>query len=144
MSLINIISSDSDLPETKLKTATLAYCGLQLRDAVSLFSRMETNQGEISKLNTACQHFFNAASLLLRVSPTVWTIGYAIPYHAQILYNKYGLSLGLNSMQGREAKHVRLSQYSRHATLTGRWKLVLHHDYITCVWIRREDPFHSS
>lgn len=75
MSLINIISSDSDLPETKLKTATLAYCGLQLRDAVSLFSRVETNQGEISKLKTAFQHFFNAASLLLRVSPTVWTIG---------------------------------------------------------------------
>ena len=144
MSLINVVSSDRDLPETKLKTATLAYCGLQLRDSVSLFSRVETNQAEISKLKTTCQHFFNANSLLLRVSPTVWTIGYAIPYHAQILYDKYGLGLGINSMQGREAKHVRLSHYSRHATLTGRWKLVLRHDYITCVWIRREDPFHSS
>lgn len=143
-SLINFISSDRDLPETKLKTATLAYCGLQLRDAVSLFSRVETNQAEISKLKNTCQHFFNANSLLLWVYPTVWTIGYAIPYHAQILYGKYGLGLGLNSMQGREAKHVRLSQYSRHFTLTGCWKLVLHHDYITCVWIRREDPFHSS
>ena len=101
-------------------TATLAYCGLQLRDAVSLFSRVETNQAEISKLKTTWQHFFNANSLLLRVSPTVWTIGYAIPYHAQILYGKYGLGLGLNSMQGREAKHVKLSQYLRHATLTGR------------------------
>ena len=39
-----------DLPETKLKTATLAYCGLLLRDAVSLFSKVETNQAEISKL----------------------------------------------------------------------------------------------
>ena len=55
-----------------------------------------------------------------------------------------GVGLGVNRMQGREAKHVSLSQYSRHATLTGRWKLVLRHDYITCVWIRREDPFHSS
>ena len=41
MSLINIISVDP--PDTKLKTATLAYCGLQLRDAVSLFSRVENN-----------------------------------------------------------------------------------------------------
>ena len=65
-----------------------------------------------------------------------------MPYHGQILCDKYGLGLGLNSVQGREAKHVR--QYSRHATLTGRWKLVLRHDYITCVWIRREDLFHSS
>lgn len=62
MSLINSISSDRDLPETKLKTITLAYCGLQLRDAVSLFSRVETNQAEISKLKTTCQHFFNANS----------------------------------------------------------------------------------
>lgn len=143
MSLINIISCDSDPPETKLKTATLAYCGLQLRDAVSLFSRVETKQPEISKLKIACQNFFNANSLLLKVTPTVWTIGYAIPFHAQILYDEYGLGLGLNSMQGREAKHVKLSQYSRHATLTGRWKLVLRHDFITCVWIRKEDPFHS-
>ena len=105
---------------------------------------MKTNQAEISKLKTTCQHFFNANSLLLRVSPTVWTIGYAIPYHAQVLYDKYGLGLGLNSMQGREARHVRLSQYSRHATLIGRWKIVLRHDYIICAWIRREDPLHSS
>lgn len=144
MFFVDAISSDSDPPKTKLRIATLAYCGLQLRDAVSLFSRVETDQEEITKLKNVCQHFFNANSLLLRVSPTVWTIGYAIPYHAQILYDKYGLGLGLNSMQGNEAKHVKLSQYSRHATLTGRWQLVLRHDYITCVWIRREDPFHSS
>ena len=105
---------------------------------------MKTYQAEICKLKTACQHFFSTNSLLLRVSPTVWTIGFAIPYHAQILYDKYELGLGLNSMQGQESKHVRLSQYSRHATLTGRWKLVLCHDHITCVWICREHPFHSS
>ena len=78
------------------------------------------------------------------MSPNFWTIGYTIPYHAQILHGNYGLGLGLNSMQGREAKHVRLSQYSRHATLTDCWNLVLRQDYITCVWIRREDPFHST
>jgi len=41
--LVDAISSDSDPPETKLRIATLAYCGLQLRDAVSLFSRVETD-----------------------------------------------------------------------------------------------------
>ena len=100
MSLINVISSDHDLPETKLKTATLAYRGLQ----VSLFLRVKTNQAEISKLRTTCQHFFNANSSLLRVSPTVWTIGYAIPYRAQILYDKYGLGLGLKQHAGTGSK----------------------------------------
>ena len=113
MFLVDAIGSDSDPHKTKLRIATLAYFGLQLRDAV--FSRVETDQEEITKLKNVCQHFFNANSLLLRVSTTVWTIGYAMPYHAQILYDKYGLGLGLNSMQGRKAEHVKLSQYSRHA-----------------------------
>ena len=99
MFLIDSISVESDPPETKLKIATLAYCGLQLRDAVSLFSRVDITECDVAKLKKACQNFFNANSLLLRVSPTVWTIGYAIPYHAQILYEKYGLGLGLNRNQ---------------------------------------------
>ena len=140
MLLLDSISRESDPPETKLMIATLAYCGLQLRDAVSLFSRVEIKDCEVAKLKIACQNFFNANSLLLQVSPTVWTIGYAIPYHVQILYEKYGLGLGLNSMQGREAKHVKLSRYARHSTLSTRWRLVLPHDYIVSVWMFKEDP----
>lgn len=128
MLLPDSVSRESDPPETKLKIATLVNCGLQLRDAVSLFSRVKMRESEVAKLKIACENFFNANSLLLRVSPTVWTIGYAIPYHRQILYEKYGLGLGLNSMQGREAKHVKLSQYARHSTHSTRWRLVFRHD----------------
>ena len=42
-------------------------------------------------------------------------------------------------MQGREAKHVRISQYAKHATLSTRWKLVFRHDFITTVWLRQYD-----
>ena len=48
--------------------------------------------------------------LLSGVNPTVWTIGYAIPYHTA-QFEKIGFGLGLNSMQGREAKHVKLAKY---------------------------------
>ena len=34
---LDSVGRESDPPETKLEIATLAYCGLQLRDAVSLF-----------------------------------------------------------------------------------------------------------
>ena len=118
MLLLDSVSSESNPLETKLKIATLPNCGLQLRDAVSLFSRVEITESMVAKLKISCQNFFNDNFLLLRVSPTVWTIGYAIPYHVQILYEKYGLGLGLNSMQGREAKHVKLGQYAR-LTLKG-------------------------
>ena len=123
MLLRDSVSREGDPPETgKLKIATLAYCGLQLRDAVSLSSRVEIRESEVAKLKIACHNFFNPNSLLLRVSRTVWTIGYAIPYHGQILYEKYGLGLGLNSMQRREANHVKLSQYARHSPLSTRCK----------------------
>ena len=43
-------------------------------------------------------------------------------------------------MQGREAKHVRISQYAKHATLSTRWNLVFRHDFIFAVWLRTYDP----
>ena len=33
-------------------------------------------------------------------------------------------------MQGREAKHVRLQQYAKHASLAIRWEVVLKHDFV--------------
>lgn len=85
--------------------------------------------------------YFNACSLLLGgVSPTVWTIGHADPFHTEVLFNKFGLGLGINSMQGREAKHVRIAQYAKHATLSSRWVLVFRHDHITGIWLRKQDP----
>ena len=59
------------------------------------------------------------------VTPTVWTIGYAVPYHAELLNDKFKLGPGVNTMQGREAKHVRIAKYSKHATFGTRWRLVM-------------------
>jgi hypothetical protein len=77
---------------------------------------------------------------LRSVTPTVWTIGYAIPAHLEILFQRYTMGLGINSMQGREAKHVRLSQFAKHLTKTTRWAMVLRHDFIANVWIHKQDP----
>lgn len=74
----------------------------------------------------------------------MWTIGYAVPYHVGLLYKKFSLGLGINTMQGREAKHVRISQYAKHATLSARWRLVMRHDYVTAVWLRKLEPFKLS
>ena len=82
--------------------------------------------------------------MLKEVTPTVWTIGYAIPRHIKILFEKFGMGLGVNSMQGREAKHVRLAQYAKHSTKSTRWSMVLRHDYIANVYVRKHDPGRSS
>lgn len=149
MNLLQAISSPNDTPVQQLQICSFAFIGLQLRDAISRFSRVSVTQGEVQDLRESCRKYFTASSLLLdSVTPTVWTIGHAIPFHTDILYNKFGIGLGINSMQGREAKHIRVSQYSKHATLSTRWQHVLRHDYMTTVWLRKQDPssisYHKS
>ena len=111
---------------------------------MSSFSRVNITQEEVNKCKNACQLLFNAnVPLLKSVTPTLWTVGYAIPRHLQILFDQYGMGLGLNSMQGREAKHVRLSQLAKHSTKSTRWSMDLRHDYMCNVWIRKHEPARS-
>lgn len=99
----------------------------------------------LSELKECCRKYFNAYSLLLgKATPIVWTIGYAVPYHAELLFRSISLGLGINTMQGREAKHVRISDYAKHATKKNRWKLVMRHDFVFNVWLRKHNPLKSS
>ena len=145
MTLIKAISCDEDDPINRLQLCAFAFVGLQLRDCISRFSRVTVDETVMGELSESCSKYFNGCALFLgNVTPTVWTIGYAVPYHTGLLYRKFGVGLGINSMQGREAKHVRISQYSKHATLSTRWRLVMRHDYITAVWLRKLEPFKST
>lgn len=141
MFVLHALSQATDPPETKLKIASIAFCCLQLRDAISYFSRVDITLAELEQCKKACLYLFNANALLLKsVTPTLWTVGYAIPRHIEILFDRYGMGLGINSMQGREAKHVRLSEFAKHSTKSTRWSMVLRHDYMCNVWIRMHEP----
>ena len=145
MHIVKAVSCESDSPLQMLKASTFAFIGLQLRDATSRFSRVSIDSTVLQEIKDSCRKYFNACSLLLdSVTPTVWTIGCAVPYHTELLYRKFGLGLGINTMQGREAKHVRIAQYAKHATLTTRWQSVFKHDYISTVWMRKQDPLSFS
>ena len=128
-----------------LKLHTLSFIGVKLRDAVSIYSRVEVNIEQVENLKVLCQQFFNANSLLLTdVTPTVWTVGVAIPYHTSKLHQKLGYGLGLNSMQGREAKHVKLAKYVENtcnARKSLRWWTVFRHEFVCMVWLREKDPY---
>ena len=103
---------------------------MQLREAVSLYSRVHPlDQNYLDCLKNNGQLYFNSVSLFLGspVSPTVWTIGYAIPYHAQLSF----------TMQGREANYTMIAAFARHGTLILRWQLVFRHEYISCVWLTK-------
>ena len=84
---------------------------VKLHTLAAIYLKVEVNKQQTENLKITCQHNFTKNCLLLSgVNPTVWTIGYAIPYHTAQLLEKIGFGLGLNSMQVREAKHVKLAK----------------------------------
>ena len=81
-------SSEQDTPVQSLQINTFAFVGLQLRVATSRFSRVNIDQKVLQELKDSCKMYLNACSLLLgSVSPTVWTIGHAVPFHTELLFN---------------------------------------------------------
>ena len=131
-----------------LKLHALAFIGLKLRDAVSLYSRVDISQAQVDQVKTLCQDYFKANVLFLDgVNPTVWTMGYAVPHHTQQLFQELGHGLGLNSMQGREAKHVKLAMYTKNTCnlkKSSRWPTVFRHEYVSLIWLREMDPHNVS
>ena len=130
-----------------VKLHYLALVALKPKDAAAIYSRVVENKQEVDNLKLVCQHFFNAHCLLWGVNPTVWNLGYAIPYHTKKLHEKYGFGLGLNSMQGREAKHVRLAKYVENTCNVKkslRWWIVFRHEFVCLLWLRELGPFSVS
>ena len=118
---------------------------MKLRDAVSLYSRVEISTEQLKNLQILCQQFFHIFYLFLDgINPTIWTVGVAIPYHTSQLKEKLGYGLGLNSMQGREAKHVKLACYVQNTCnvkKSSRWWTVFRHEFVNMVWLRERDPY---
>lgn len=58
---------------------------------------------------------------------TTWTVGYAIPYHANLLFKLYKVGYGIVSLQAKEAKHsgvkddLTLTNRSTAITPIGKW-----------------------
>ena len=82
----------------------------------------------LSKLEVYCKNYFKASALFVRVTVSVWTLGHVVPVHTKILFDKYNTGLGLNTMQGWEAKHQRLGVYSKNTTIKNRWQQVFRHE----------------
>lgn len=122
---------------------SLAFSGLCLRNSTALYSRVHITPSDLVSLDRECELYYNCQVLLLaKVTVTTWTIGKAIPYCTRQLYSDLGFGLGLNSMQGREAKHTKLSCYSKNTTSgkSLRWWQIMKHDFMESIWLRMKQP----
>ena len=136
MYLIDLLDSDSQGLE-KNYCHVQAFICLCLRDIVSYFSRLEISDEEVGKLKALCLDYFRANCLYqAKVNPTVWTIGHVVPAHTLDMKKKYGLGLGLNSMEGREAKHIAIAKYSTNTNYHKRWEQIFLHEFVSLIWLR--------
>lgn len=136
MKLISHIEPISEPGRQKTILHVLAYICLLLRDCVSMFSRLNISNDEIKKLTSLCGDYFRANALFFQVNPTVWTIGNIVPAHTQYMKDKYGFGLGINSMEGREAKHVFIAKYSKNTNFFSRWEQIFRHEFVSLIWLR--------
>ncbi|XP_032238567.1 uncharacterized protein LOC116618681 [Nematostella vectensis] len=114
----------------------LALVCRYLRDSVSLFTRVQITDDQVSDLEGLCSNYVRANYVFYYLNPTVWPIGFVVPVHTKDMVRKYGMGLGLNSMEGREAKHVAISKYARNTMYHKRWEQIFRHEFASLIWLR--------
>ena len=137
MYLVQSLESHADTATQTFRLNVFAFVGLELRNAVSLFCRMNISEDEIRELTSHCTNYFRAYSFFIgMVSPTVWTIGHIVPVHARDTKSKYGKGLSVTSMEGREAKNMAISRYSQNTNYAMRWQQIFRHEFLSLIWLR--------
>ena len=137
-----------DGTSTCFKFHVLAYVCLLLRDCVSAFTRIHITNEQIDELEEKCRDYFILNCTFLTPHPTAWTLGIIVPAHTRDMKLKYDLGLGLNSMEGREAKHISICRYSKNTNYKRRWEQIFLHEHVSLIWLRergynRENPIRS-
>ena len=138
-----IASSDISEHRENLNLYALAYSGLKLRDITSAMNRIiDIDETFLLELEKNCTEYFTCSSLFLgNVTLSMWTVGFCVPYHSSTLFKKFGVGLGINTMQGREAKHQRLANYANFALAKDRWEKVFMHEHMSLIWLRQQNPY---
>ena len=131
MKLVSTLELEDDQPVHSFALCVFATVAVNLRDSVSIFCRIKVTDEEVMRLAEVARNYFRACALFLSVSPTTWAIGHVIPVHTKQVKQQLGVGLEINTMEGREAKHVSLARYH-----TTQWVQVFRHKYISLVWLR--------
>lgn len=110
---------DDESEAQKIKRLALGKIGEYLRNAGGLFNRIDTSSAQVTELKEVYEMHFNLIALFFptSINVTTWTVGYAIPYHANLLFNQYKVGYGIVFLQAKEAKH---SGVKEDLTLTNR------------------------
>lgn len=149
--LVDALEILDESPAEKIKRQALGKAGQHLRNAGTLFNKIDTDLIEIGQLQQNLTIYFNLLSLFFNssVNVTVWTMAYAIPYHAVLLYNQYSIGYGIISLQAKESKHscikhdLKLTNRSRSTGSVGKWWQVMRANYVRAFYLPEHNPMPS-
>lgn len=151
--LVDCLALQNESKAQMLLRLALGKIGQMLRDAGSLFNKINLNNSDLGLLSESLDIYYNLHALFFstRVTLTVWTMGCALRYHAVKLYNEHNIGYGIVSCQSKEAKHASikkdLSLSNRHTSDTvsdNKWWQVFRAEYIRCFYIPEFCPQPSS
>ena len=136
MKLVESLALEDDQPTHLFSFHMFAVIAVNLRDAVSLFSRINITEEELIRLREVSCKYFRGCALFSSVTPTTWTIGHVVPVHTKQVKQQLSFGLGINTMEGREAKHVSLARFANNTHHSTRWLQVFRHEYMSLLWLR--------
>lgn len=136
MFLFELLVEGSDGQRYKQRLYALACICYYLRSAVSIFCRTNITAEQVSELKEVTLLYYRAVYVFYTVNPTVWHVGHVVAAHTQDMFSKYKMGLGLNSMEGREAKHIQISKFSQNTFYQNRWEQIFRHEYVSLIWLR--------
>ena len=147
--LVDGLQYDEESPLENTKRLALSKAVEYLRNASGLFNKINLSSiGEVDQLTEFCQLYFNILVLFspTSINVTVWTVGYAIPYHARKLYEEYHVGYGILSLQAKESKHagikgdLSLTNRSNESSTNGKWWQVLRSNYVRSFYLPEHQP----
>ena len=147
--LVDILAGEEESKQQMVKRFALGQITKALRDAGSLFNKIYVQQTDVDALKDCCKLYYNLMVLFFpeSVNLTVWTIGCAIPYYAEKLWEKYKIGYGIVSLQAKESKHaaikydLSLSNRSRETNAdSGKWSQVMRSNYVRSFYLPEHQP----
>ncbi len=109
--------------------------GFLLREITRDMSRVHVSEEILNQLESNCRtyHALKASAKKGTIFHQIdFTVGYIVPYRAWFLFRKFGLGLGIASMQGREHKHEVLKRFLCNTQAQRKWEQALFYDEVIC------------
>lgn len=150
--LVDTLKCDNESDAQKIKRMAMSKICQYLRDIGALINRINVSSSYPENLKELCQVYFNLFSLFYpeKCQSTVWTLGYALPYHAELVYNSYKVGYGVLSMQGKESKHSSVKQELKSETNRsisednkGKWHQIMRSSFVRSFYLPYHFPINS-